>query len=265
MNPFTHTPDSFDLLCAEASQDAYTLAGSSEPGCPLQQVIQSDSAHCIIRMAGGVIIIAFRGTANVRDWLTDAEAHRVMVSDGVGHVHAGFKNAWASIAAQVLAAIPATNISKVFITGHSLGGALAVLCARSFALNKMPFERLVTFGQPRVFDAPGASLCDKLFGDRHIRYTNASDLIPWIPWLMATYKHSGNELYFPPVIDHCIVNPSTLRKLIDNGPELYFDWRDRKLALIIDHFIAKYIPRLRSVIPAPSAPPREASPTGGVS
>ena len=128
------TAKTFDLgnarACARASADAYRQSTISIP--------ETDT-HCLIGEAADCIVVAFRGTASIRNWITDAQFERVtLVSEKDGScskVHKGFERAFNSILEKLLAALGGCAVFKVqnckplFITGHSLGGALAVFAA----------------------------------------------------------------------------------------------------------------------------------------
>jgi triacylglycerol lipase len=66
--------------------------------------------------------------------------------------HAGFRRAWAKLrepAREWLASVGKT--APLVITGHSLGGALALLAANEIALRgRATIEAVITFGAPRV-------------------------------------------------------------------------------------------------------------------
>jgi len=99
-------------------------------------------------------------------------------------VHSGFlgefNKIWGSVSANINEY--ARNI-PVWVTGHSLGGALATLAGMSYA-----FENVITFGEPRV----GYHI-DKTFkAKNHIRYVNGDDPVTKVPpELLFGYDHHG--------------------------------------------------------------------------
>lgn len=90
---------------------------------------------------------------------------------------------------------------KILLTGHSLGGALATLCAYELAHLELAdaaasggVERLVVynFGSPRVGSGAFASHFDASLPDAW-RVVNAADLIPRVPRLLG-YAHVGHSV-----------------------------------------------------------------------
>jgi pimeloyl-ACP methyl ester carboxylesterase len=110
-----------------------------------------------------VIIVTFRGSeapwSTIRDWMTNFDRAGLAVPTpphwGPVHVHRGFFNALASqynmVRNRVRALRTGTNPPKVFLTGHSLGGGLATLCAYAFRqLEDIPVQGVYTFGGVKV-------------------------------------------------------------------------------------------------------------------
>ena len=86
--------------------------------------------------------------------------------------------------------------SKLMITGHSLGGAMATVAAYTFAtIEQWPVSTLVTFGSPRV---GGASFGTELlrFIPGSWRVTRRNDGVPWLPPKELAYVHVPNEIFY---------------------------------------------------------------------
>ncbi len=117
-----------------------------------------------------VAIIVFRGTeglpiplvnshlwSSIRDWLNNAQAFLMRPTRSWdGRVHRGFYQALNQVYERIRAdlnGIVANNPNiHIFLTGHSLGGALATLCAYRLQKfdNDINISGVYTFGAPRV-------------------------------------------------------------------------------------------------------------------
>ncbi|MFF8592402.1 lipase family protein [Streptomyces sp. NPDC015220] len=139
-------------------------------------------------MAGDdMIVTAFRGTepAQIKDWLSDGTTPPSPGPGGTGHVHYGFAEALDSIFPDVentLAELR-TNGQSVWFTGHSLGGALAMLAGARLYLQepRLAADGVYTYGQPRTCDATLAKAYNKGFKDRMYRFVNNNDVVPHLP------------------------------------------------------------------------------------
>ena len=79
-------------------------------------------------------------------------------------------------------------------TGHSLGGALAVLLAATLLESSVPVKGLYTFGAPRVGKSDfAARLNEELTDAAHWRIVNRNDLVPHVPAQMF-FSHAGNRM-----------------------------------------------------------------------
>lgn len=156
---------------------------------------QTDT-HGFVASNKELLVLAFRGSASHRNWLTNS---RIARKD---HAHAGFAEAeeksW-DLAISRLMADPGSR--RILVTGHSLGGALALLSARRIGRG---VARLVTYGQPRAVDEVAAAECQEKFGDRYLRVIQDKDVVPRIPAFTGGYRHcggavrvGGNNMTFP--------------------------------------------------------------------
>lgn len=158
-----------------------------------------------------IVLIAFRGTelSDLNDILADVNARRVALAHAdyekapVRTVHEGFHTAlgkvWDDLSQQILVwTEPKTGRAarQIFITGHSLGGALATLAFARLAIHPdRPVPVLYTFGCPKVGDEAFVTELDRLYPERVFRLINDSDIVPHLPPL-PDFHHAGRELNF---------------------------------------------------------------------
>lgn len=140
------------------------------------------------------VVVAFRGTDDAIDWLTNFDI--LFVRLGVGYVHRGFHQATAAMVSRAVNAAKAQGAAnkRIWITGHSLGGAMALLfaydCLQTTALD---ITGLITFGQPMVVDGKLAAYLNAALNGRYLRFVNGGDSVPR---MVPLYSHCGNLVYF---------------------------------------------------------------------
>ncbi|MFJ8673159.1 lipase family protein [Streptomyces sp. NPDC093589] len=139
-------------------------------------------------MAGdSMIITAFRGTqpVEIRDWLSDITTPPWPGPGEKGYVHYGFAEALQSVFPAVKEALSEfrDNEQTVWFTGHSLGGALAMLAGSRlyFEDPKLLADGIYTFGQPRTCDRELAAAHNSAFTDRMYRFVNNNDVVTQVP------------------------------------------------------------------------------------
>uniref|UniRef100_A0A0D9W705 Fungal lipase-type domain-containing protein n=1 Tax=Leersia perrieri TaxID=77586 RepID=A0A0D9W705_9ORYZ len=166
------------------------------------------------------LVVAFRGTeqSKWKDLVTDL----MLVPAGLNperlggdfkqevQVHSGFLSAYDSVRNRIIALVnnavgymdedSAENIPKwhVYVTGHSLGGALATLLALELSSSQMAksgviFVTMYNFGSPRVGNRRFAEVYNATVKDSW-RVVNHRDIIPTVPRLMG-YCHVEAPVY----------------------------------------------------------------------
>lgn len=116
-------------------------------------------------------VLVFRGTDELRDWVRNLRAVPAAWSRG-GRVHAGFARALHRIWRELRERLERAD-GPLVCTGHSLGGALALLAA-----SRVPAASVWTFGAPRVGDRAFARALHDIPVQRVV---NGRDLVPQLP------------------------------------------------------------------------------------
>lgn len=163
------------------------------------------------------IVVAFRGTESptsidgLKDWLLTNAANLLMVPEGrmgtdfaaagVGaRFHQGFVTAITDIWEPVHQAVDAARKASdrpIWLTGHSLGGALAMLAAWLFNRKFVPIHQVYTFGAPMIGNEEAAQAFNKAFGNKLFRYVDTLDPIPRLPTVsldVNDYAHCDREV-----------------------------------------------------------------------
>lgn len=155
-------------------------------------------ADAIVVKNENEVVVAFRGTEkNYADIMTDLKFKRepsiMTVNDEALSVHRGFLAQWRAIKDDLHIAVGVASSEgnlPVIVTGHSLGGALAVLATVDWPW----VQDCITFGAPRVGDAQIKSAVRKN-QVRHRRYVFGADIVPVIPLLALGYRHDCSPIY----------------------------------------------------------------------
>jgi hypothetical protein len=146
-----------------------------------------------------IIVIVFRGTEDRLDWITNVHVQLVALQGGT-RVHTGFFQAYWPIREVMFDFVKHAIREKprpIYITGHSLGGALALMATAELANDDDATIRdcvaaCYTFGCPRA----GDSSFDLYVKAPLYRVTNGVDLIPAVPPAILGYRHVGDTRYF---------------------------------------------------------------------
>jgi len=161
-------------------------------GFELRGLINQDDLQVFLAVnPAEFAVLAFRGTANWDDWKIDLNAGLTTLPDHKGvRVHRGFWDAFEAVSGDIRALIDAPDLADLglYITGHSLGGALAQIASMAFERDTL--AACYTFGSPRV-----ATLdFDELVKCPHYRIVDNWDLVPGVPppWYWGGYLHAGD-------------------------------------------------------------------------
>jgi triacylglycerol lipase len=160
-------------------------------GYPSHKFFEHEGAQCHAVWNKEEYVLAFRGTepTELSDLIADLNAiPRGAMTHGL--VHSGFRGEVDKIWNDIKNHQSNHTDKRFYITGHSLGGAMATIATSRFE-EFTKVDRLTTFGSPRV----GTRNFVKHIETPHLRYVNNNDLVTKVPLALMGYKHHGTLQY----------------------------------------------------------------------
>jgi len=225
------------MLCAEVSQasyggdcrtDQFKLTARFENK-------STDTQGIFGEAFGNAWVVGFRGSeeTGLADWITDLKFIKQVFPYGESNnkkvkVHYGFINAYKSVRETVLAEAKKTPHKRIICTGHSLGGALATLCALDIQYN-LPDKEVscYTYGSPKVGNGDFIASYNRRVPKTY-RFVNSADKVPLLP--VGGYEHVG-------ILQH-IGRAGAIAQEVSSVVDKLMDEID-------DHFPVNYIKALR--------------------
>ncbi len=257
-------PVNLELTTKLSLANALALARASAGAYERHPTAEGSDARILDLDCGTARVIAFRGSCEASDFVVDAEIRRSSAGDGIG-VHHGFYSTISVIGGHLIQRAGWGRKLPLFITGHSLGGALAVLAAKILRGAGFFIQGVYVFGCPRVGNKRFAETYDCCLGDRTYRFVNEEDVVARVPGWVSGYRHVGTEIFLPSgqasnlkpqTSSGYIVDPSIWTK---GRSDVVGWWRDfwvGRVAGLYDHGVAKYVSRLESITQRAQGPQR---------
>lgn len=154
--------------------------------------------HGYVASNDDIALLVFRDAGNLDPWLTDAATQQKPALGGM--VHKGFADALEMIWDEVEPRLQEQLKGKdLWITGHGLGGALAVLAAARLHEGDKPVKAVYNFGSPRVgnvdFYASYAVPTYRIVNNNDIVAYVPAELFPVGGYHYVSYKHVGTLAY----------------------------------------------------------------------
>jgi triacylglycerol lipase len=181
------------------------------------RLISVDNTQAYLAQDDQSLVVAFRGSQcptsldGFKDWLLTNANNLLILPEGrigtdfaaagVGaRFHRGFLDALAEIWDPLSTAVQAALDEQerpLWVTGHSLGGAVALLAAWRLQRQFIPVHEVVTFGAPMIGNAAAAQAFERDFPNRIFRYVDIEDPVPLLPTVSLVanaYAHCLNEI-----------------------------------------------------------------------
>jgi Lipase (class 3) len=161
---------------------------------PAKSTLPLSSTHGVLATRKGKMIVAFAGTdpLNLLNWISDFYLGR-----SGADVHQGFEDAAAAVWKDVGTAIKRcmNDGQALFIAGHSLGAAIALVTAdRARRELGLQHGEVYVFGSPRVGRGDFVSRYNSSFGRTTYRLVHGRDIVPTVPPSELGFHHVGRLL-----------------------------------------------------------------------
>jgi triacylglycerol lipase len=233
-----------ELAMIAYNDEAEALRAAQAIGFSEAQLFDHDGAEAYRFRNEHDVVLACRGTEPTQWNDIQADANAVMsVLGALGNVHSGFNrevdDLW-----PMLEDLLRDNTQPVWFCGHSLGAAMATICAFRCKTSAIPSnpQELHTFGSPRV----GCKKYIRHAEVTHYRWVHNNDVVTRVPPVWMGYRHAGNEIYLD--------RYGKIRKLTgvwrsrDRWRGLIAGLLKWKLDLLEDHSIKLYAQHIVSAI-----------------
>lgn len=207
----------------------------------------NESSSAILVEHAEYFALAFRGTDEVRDWIDNINT--IPLAALFGKFHRGFYTSLERIWPKIVNYYQTRRLELrqiddkpkgLFLTGHSLGGAMATIAASRLIEKDYPFTGVYTFGQPRAVTASTADTFNIRARSRFYRFQNNNDIVTRLPARMMGYSHVGTYMHI--LQNKTIVNdPGLWLQFLDFKDGIADDIQDRDFATFEDHRMEDYL------------------------
>jgi triacylglycerol lipase len=237
------------LLFAELSNLSYksrAYAGrlAFQIGFPEIRYYDRDGAQAYIFANRHDAVVTCRGT-EPHDW-NDLRADldlTTTVAETAGWVHRGFKREVDDLWPRLEQAL-VNNTRTLWFAGHSLGGAMAAICAGRCRLSyiKSNPRALFTYGSPRI----GSRRYVNYVQIEAYRWVNNNDIVTRVPPGWLGFCHKGQEVYLNAYGQIRRLCPWQRTK--DRWRGFFRGLRERRFDHFSDHSIGQYIEHIYSAV-----------------
>jgi len=194
--------------CNATSLQNWDCPACAIPNFRVTQVAQSSKwniqAYTGYDASINAIVVAYRGTeeSSIKNWILDLQADHT--STTYPHcdckVEAGFYEGHEALKPQIVPAVHSLvnqfPSASVYVTGHSLGAAMAVLSAAHLQTQEgVNVDEIYTFGLPRVGDAAFSTWFNQNI-PQAIHVTHHDDIVPHLPPELFGYHHTPTEVWY---------------------------------------------------------------------
>jgi triacylglycerol lipase len=213
-------------------------------GLPEIRYYDNDGAQAYIFANANDAVVTCRGTQpdDWNDLRADLDLERAR-AETVGWVHRGFKrevdDLWPRLEQALI-----NNTRTLWFTGHSLGAAMAAICAGRCKLSYIQSNprALFTYGSPRV----GNRRYVNYVQIEAYRWVNNNDIVTRVPPAWLGYRHKGPEVYLNAYGK--IRRLTRWQRVKDRWRGLLRGIREHRFDPFADHSIVQYVAHIRAAV-----------------
>jgi triacylglycerol lipase len=235
--PDGHEPDAAGILSDLKSED---------PGFLSVHGFSAHSAQAALVEHESYLALAFRGTDQAADWIDNLNAFPTQVLFGA--FHRGFfqsvRDIWDPLFQRYLE-LNGKKPRGLFLTGHSLGGAMATVASSMLIDQDEGFTATYTFGQPRVVTRDTARIYNVEAKGKTYRFQNNNDIVTRAPARVMGYSHVGTFLYINQQ-RQIQQDPGLWLQFLDNASGAMHSLKERGLDAVEDHGMHHYLDAVRA-------------------
>ncbi len=205
LSKWTFAVQNFSAIQTQAifSNDTYLAADEIEASLleqgqvfVHQAVLQDIQVRYFLSKSNDAQTVGVRGTANLTNAMLDLDVALQLDTQLNIKLHNGFSSSAKAVYRDIKPYLVADK--PIHLTGHSLGGAIAVVLAMYLQQDGFDVTQIITFGQPKVTNVAGAAKFTEL---PLIRVVTPNDIVPLVPPLsplqikeLDIYWHMGVEV-----------------------------------------------------------------------
>ena len=174
------------------SNDPYKIRGI--------QFYEVDNVSLFFHNKNKIQYIVFIGSNDYKDWLYNFQfnfsetPYKSKNTNKEIKVHSGFYRLYLKVRNEILNRMNKVKTENIVVVAHSMGGAVATLCALDLQYN-LPDKEIGSFtsGSPKVGNSAFVSSFNRRIGDT-VRCTNGNDMVPSLPPFSFGFHHVGKHV-----------------------------------------------------------------------
>lgn len=218
---------------------------AEDPGFLSVRGFSKKSAQAAVVEHATFLALVFRGTDEPADWIDNLNAFPEQAL--FGSFHRGFLHSVQDIWDPLFARYAELNRQKpraLFVTGHSLGGAMATVASSILIQEDEGFTSTYTFGQPRAITRNTGRVYNVEAKSKTFRFQNNNDIVTRAPARIMGYTHVGTFLYITQQ-KQIQQDPGQWLQFLDSTTGAMNSLKEKGIDAVVDHGMNHYLEAVR--------------------